>query len=248
MEDKWYGFQQIKFIFEEHEAIIVFPNKPGNAQLVVKTEYWDAFPEAIEISLLENGFTLCYIKNDNRWGIDRDLERKARFIRHVQEQYGLHSKCVLVGMSCGGLIAIKMAAKYPELIKCLYLDAPVLNYMSCPCGFGVGVPLNDNLDEILEALSLDNVSELLAYRDMPLDYLDKLVKNFIPVVMVAGDSDSVVPYCENGIFLERAYKKAGVPIEIHMKPGCDHHPHGLKDNLPVLKFIEYIMEYSNVSK
>lgn len=238
MEEKWYGFKLSKFIFEEHEAIIVFPNKSGNLNLAVKTEYWGAFPQAVETSLLDNGFTLCYIKNDNRWGMDSDLERKARFIKHVQRQYGLNPQCVLVGMSCGGLIAIKIAAKYPELVSCLYLDAPVLNYMSCPCGFGVGVPLNDNLDEILDALSLDNVSELLAYRDMPLDYLKKLVENYIPAVMVAGADDSITPYCENGVFLERAYREAGVPIEVHMKPGCGHHPHGLEKNEPVLKFIE----------
>lgn len=150
----------------------------------------------------------------------------------------MKSKCVPVGMSCGGLIAIKFAARYPELIQCMYLDAPVVNYMSCPCGFGVGRALSeDPYPEILGALNLSSVSELLAYREMPLDKLTQLTDNKIPVVLAAGDSDQIVPFCENGIFVQKAYKDAGVEIEVYIKPGGDHHPHGLPDPAPVVSFI-----------
>lgn len=238
MEQKWMGYQYKQLQFEEHEAIIVYPQEgTANGYLAVKTEYWGAFPEAIELPLLENGFHLCYIKNDNRWGTHADLDRTARFIRYVQEECGLSSKCVPVGMSCGGLIAIKLTARYPELVKCLYLDAPVINFMSCPCGFGIGKPLAEDNSEILNALGLKDISQLLAYRDMPLDKLGVLTEAKIPVVMVAGDSDQVVPYCENGIWLEKAYKDAGVEIEVYIKPGCDHHPHGLEDPTAPMNFI-----------
>ena len=236
MENTWHGYRAAEFTFEAHPARIVFPEKP-NGYLAVKTEYWDAFPEAIELPLLEAGFHLCYIQNDNRWGTNADLDRKARFLRHVQAQYGLKPRCVGVGMSCGGLIAIKFAARYPELVQCLYLDAPVVNYMSCPCGFGVGNPLAEDNSEILNALGLSSMAQLLAYRDMPLDKLPQLVSARIPAVMVAGDSDTVVPYCENGAFFEQAYRDAGIPLEVHIKPGCDHHPHGLSDPEDALQFI-----------
>ena len=72
---------------------------------------------------------------------------------------------------------------------------------------------------------------------MPMDKLPILVERRIPAVLVAGDSDQVVPYCENGILLERAYQQAGVPLEVYIKPGCDHHPHGLEDPTPALHFI-----------
>lgn len=238
MKNKWMDYQCEDFIFEGHEEIVVYPEDgTKNGYLAVKTEYWGAFPEAIELPLLEKGFHLCYIKNDNRWGVNEDLDRKARFIRYVQEKCGLYSKCVPVGMSCGGLIAIKLAARYPELVKCLYLDAPVVNYMSCLCGFGVGQPLSDDNSEIINALGLTDISQLLAYREMPLDKLGALVEAEIPVVMVAGDNDQVVPYCENGICLEKAYKNANVQIEVYIKPGCDHHPHGLPNPAAPLNFI-----------
>jgi len=238
MENNWMGYHCQKLQFENHEAIIVYPEEgTANGCLAVKTEYWGAFPKAIEIPLLEKGFHLCYIKNDNRFGIDADLDRKARFIRYVQAEYGLKNKCVAVGMSCGGMIAIKMAARYPELIECLYLDAPVVNYMSWPCGFGIGKTGIGDFSEILNALGLKSISELIACRDMPLDRLPMLVEHKIPVVMVSGDSDQTVPYCENGVFLEKAYKEAGVEIEVYIKPGGDHHPHGLTDPQVVLDFI-----------
>jgi len=241
MEERWHDFICEKFVFEEHEAIVVLPREEDNIRrLAVKTEYWHAFHEAAEIELANRGFTLCYIKNDNRWGTDEDLDRKARFVRHVQNKYELSDTCVPIGMSCGGLIAVKFAARYPELVSCLYLDAPVVNYMSCPCGFGIRTT-EGVFDEILQALGMDSISQLLAYRDMPLDRIPDLVAHRIPIIMVAGDSDNVVPYVENGILIEQAYKNAGLPIEVYMKPGCGHHPHGLENNKPV---VEFIMKYS----
>ena len=139
----WNGFKAESFTFEDHPATVVFPDKKIDApSLILKTEYWDAFP-LTEIMLLERGHYLAYIKNDNRWGTDPDLDRKARFVEFVTKKYGLSQKCVPVGMSCGGLIAIKFAAKHPRLISCIYVDAPVLNYMSCPCGFGIGDRTDD---------------------------------------------------------------------------------------------------------
>ncbi|MBQ8228942.1 MAG: alpha/beta hydrolase [Clostridia bacterium] len=234
----WNNFECDEFIFEGHEASVVKPKvKCFNPTLVLKTEYRNAFPET-EIELLNRGCYVAFVENDNRWGTDPDLDRKARFVRFVSEKYSLSQKCVPVGMSCGGLIAIKFAAKYPELVSCLYLDAPVVNYMSCPCGFGIGERLDDeNFTEILTALKMNSISELLYYRETPQDKIPDLIENKIPVVLVAGDSDTVVPYVENGILIERAYKQAELPIEIFIKEGCNHHPHGLDDPTPVVDLI-----------
>ena len=235
---EWNGFICEEFTFENKPAKVILPHvRREKPALLIKTEYFNAFPET-EIALLERGYFLGFIENGNRWGTDDDLDRKARFIRFVQEKYALSDKCVPVGMSCGGLIAIKLAAKYPSLVSCLYLDAPVLNYMSCPCGFGIGNSLASTNEEILHALGMQSISELLSYREMPLDKLPKLVGAKIPVVLVAGDSDHTVPFCENGILLQNAYEKAGLPLEVYLKPGCDHHPHGLPDPSPVIAFIE----------
>lgn len=242
MDNLWYGFSIDKMRFEDREAYVVSP-MPGNAnrKLMVKTEYWGAFPQAIEIPLLKQGYHLCYVQNDYRWGVDEDLDRKARFVRYVCRKYGLSSKTVPVGMSCGGLMAIKFAVKFPELVSCLYLDAPVLNYMSCPCGFGDGDALIDDdvngISEILNALKMDSISQLICYRNMPMDNIPALLDKKIPVMMVAGGSDKVVPYHENGILLQRAYENACLEISVVIKPECNHHPHGLEDPNEAVAFI-----------
>lgn len=241
--DLWNGFQMDRFTFEGKDAIVVFPLEgTSNGRLMLKTEYWDAFPDAAEIPLLHKGFHLCYLANEHRWGGDDDLDRKARFVRYLCCKYHLSDRTVPVGMSCGGLMAIKFAAKYPELVSCLYLDAPVLNYMSCPCGFGIGDPLfgpgtDGGIKEILNALNMYSMSELICYRKMPLDYIPKLIEAQLPVVMVAGDSDRVVPFVENGYMLQKAYEEANLDILVIMKANCGHHPHGLEKPHRVLEFI-----------
>ena len=56
--------------------------------------------------------------------------------------------------------------------------------------------------------------------------------------LVCGDSDSVVPYEENGQVLSSIYRQNGRIIEETLKDGCDHHPHGLEDNSPIISFVE----------
>ena len=59
----------------------------------------------------------------------------------------------------------------------------------------------------------------------------------IAVILVSGDSDTVVNFEENGLFLKKAYEEAGIPLEVYIKKGGDHHPHGLSDNTPIADFI-----------
>ena len=122
----WNFFECAEFEFEGYEAKVVKPRKViENPSLVIKTEYWNAFPET-EIKLLEEGFYLAYIKNENRWGIDADLDRKARFVEYVADKYSLNKKCIPVGMSCGGLIAVKFAARYPQPVSYTHLTLPTM--------------------------------------------------------------------------------------------------------------------------
>ena len=69
------GFSLTEFDFESTTGFVVMPKTKQNGRIAFKTEYWDAFPKA-EIKLLEEGFYLCYIENNNRWGTDEDLDRK----------------------------------------------------------------------------------------------------------------------------------------------------------------------------
>lgn len=186
--------------------------------------------------MLKRGWCVAFVKNDFLWGLDEDLDRKARFVEFAGKEYGLYNKCVPVGMSCGGLIGSKFAAKYPEYVSCLYLDAPVLNLLSCPAGIGEANHEYDFMSEFYNATGT-NLSQLLSYREHPIDKMHILLENNIPIMLVVGDSDPVVPYIENGAVLEKFYKENGGCIEVIVKPGCAHHPHGLDDPIPIIDFV-----------
>ena len=60
----------------------------------------------------------------------------------------------------------------------------------------------------------------------------------IPIFLVCGDADRVVPYAENGKALYDYVSANGGNITAIVKPDCDHHPHGLDDLSPLVEFTE----------
>jgi pimeloyl-ACP methyl ester carboxylesterase len=239
MEKLWKDeFRQIEFEFEDRYATLIFPPEDvKTSHWMLKTEYFGAFP-ALEMQLLRRGYHLAYLKNVNRIGTDIDTDAKMRFAKYLQENYGLSEKCVPIGMSCGGLQAVNFAAKYPDAVSVLYLDAPVMNFLSWPFGMGDCFVNRgeEQYKEVLDALGMTR-SELICFRGHPIDKIPTLVERRIPVVMVYGDSDTVVPYPENGYVLEKAYRQANIPLAVFGKAGCEHHPHGLADSAPIIDFI-----------
>lgn len=222
---EWNGFSALRFDFEGQEAVLVQPQQvaEGNPWLM-KTEYFGAFPD-LEIEMLRRGWHLAYVKNGNRWGLREDLDRKKRLRDYLVAEFGLSAKCVPVGMSCGGIFAIKLAGLYPEMVSVVYADAPVVNILSM---MAMGKLPPDKMDEgeIIQALSLSR-SELLSYRDHPLDHLPKLIEKKIPMCLVYGDADALVPWEENAKLVMDAYAGTEIPCMVCLKPGGDHHPHAL---------------------
>lgn len=162
------------------------------------------------------------------------MDLKQRFADFLVKEYGLCKKCVPVGMSCGGMFAVKFAARHPEYVSVLYIDAPVLNLLSCPGDLGVAK--GGMWEEFVGATGM-SMSELICYREHPIDKLPILIENNIPVVMVYGKADTVVPYCENGAILEKYYNEKNGTLLAIGKDGCEHHPHGLENPQPIIDFI-----------
>ena len=161
-----------------------------------------------------------------RWSTDEDQDIKSEFINYIAGSYGLKNKCLLIGMSCGGLHAAELAARHPERVSALYLDAPVLNHLSCPGGAGISTA--QFWDEFYQAKVI-SMSELICSRNHPIDKLDILLGHELPVYMVYGDKDDTVPYCENGAVLEKFYHEHGGTLITECKQGVNHHPHGPRD-------------------
>jgi alpha-beta hydrolase superfamily lysophospholipase len=228
----WNGFELDEFLFHEHKAIVVKPSTSSNGRWLYKTEYFGAFPE-FEIAMLNKGYHVCYVATKTRWANDEDLEIMYNFVEYVSKEYNLSKKCIPVGMSCGGLKAVKFAERHPDKIAVMYIDAPVLNILS----MAIGTTKFDRWQELVNAYGFSK-STILNFRESPIDKMEVLIDNDIPIIMVYGDADDIVCYTENGKVLEDYYKKHNGTIKIVSKSMCGHHPHGLEDTRIIEKFIE----------
>lgn len=235
VKSEWKGYERLDFPFEGRNAIVIVPKNPRkDGKWLLKTEYFGAFP-SFELEMLSRGYYLAHLKSTTRWCPPEDTDARARFCEFLRLEFGLAQKCMPVGMSCGGMQAVYLGAKYPQYVAALYLDAPVLNLLSCPCG--VGVATNQLYEEFHRAMGM-TVSDLINYRNHPIDHVGELLAANLPVMLVCGDSDGTVPYVENGKHLADAYRAAGGVCEVILKAGCDHHPHGLEDLSPLIAFTE----------
>jgi pimeloyl-ACP methyl ester carboxylesterase len=236
MESLWNGYRRLDFSFMEKPAILICPNQPRkDGKWLFKTEYFGAFP-AFELAMLERGYYLANLKNTTRWCLPEDTEREAAFCVFLRENFGLSDQCMPVGMSCGGMQAVYLAGKHPELVAALYLDAPVMNLLSCPCGVGRGEG-GRMYEEMVNSTGW-TVSRLINDRNQPIDYADRLIQSRIPLALICGAADTVVPYAENGMVLAEKYRASGVPFWEVVKPDCDHHPHGPASLEELLAFAE----------
>ena len=232
------GFRQIEFHFNEKRAIVIFPSEANdNGKVVLKTEYFEAFPD-LQMQFVKRGYTLIYLENTNRWGTDCDINDQYKFINYIAKEFGKENSAITIGMSCGGLIAVNLCAKYPESVNALYLDAPVLNFLSFPAKMGIGYDISEEAWKEFEGIYHITKSELLTYRNHPMDKLPILLNNNKKIYLVYGDSDHIVPFSENGLYLENYYKENGGKIIVEKKEGVGHHPHGPLNCDVVIDFLE----------
>ncbi len=237
-ESTWNGYRRLDFEFEGYPAILVLPKEPHPARrLAMKTEYFGAFP-ATECAMLAAGYHLCYLKNRSRWGTDDDCERKKKFIDFLADEFGTARKIVTVGMSCGGFHAVCFASRYPEYVSFLYIDAPLLTFFSTAPQRVAHEAKEVRWPEVERAWGFSSYGEAYAYNDQPIHRIKALIDAKLPVGLVYGLSDEVVPAYENAEILREMYEKAGAPIKSWARSAYGHHPHGLEDPAPLLAYIE----------
>lgn len=225
------------FYFKERESKIIYPSVASNGKLILKTEYLEAFPN-FEIAMLERGYTLCFMSHPTRWAPDSETTVLAEFVRYVAAELNMEPKCIVVGMSCGGLQAARLAQLYPELISVMFLDAPVLNILSM---VGLGECRCEATAmfwrELVDTYGFSR-STVINFRKSPIDDMQTLIANNIPIIMLYGNADDVVIYEENGKVLEEYYRANGGDMKVICRSMCGHHPHSLEDPTLIIDFVE----------
>lgn len=234
---EWKGYKRINFTVKGRESFIVCPDKPiDENRWVWRTEFFGAFDYA-DIALLKKGWYLAYHRVSDMYGCPESIGMMREFYDVAVEKYHLNPHPVLFGFSRGGLYAVNFALEYPNIPGALYLDAPVLDIRSWPGAKGVGTGDPACWQECKRLYGLTEETAL-TFNKNPLDNTEELATTGIPVMLVCGGKDKVVPFCENGEPFYNRFKKAGGTIKQIVKAECDHHPHSLFDPSPIVRFIE----------
>ena len=219
----------IEFDFLGHRATVIRPERP-NGKWIWKTEFIYAF-DAAERELCERGYTRVYYSVSNMYGSYRAVRLMHDFYRFVTKEYGLEERCLLFGFSRGGLYAFNFALFYPEYVEKIYLDAPVLDMRSWP------PEGSRERKEVYREYGL--TPETIAdFGGHPTENFDEFFSHGVPLMLVAGDADEVVPLEENGGRMIEYCDRHGINIRSVIKPGCGHHPHSLADVSPIIEFVE----------
>ncbi len=238
----WHGFEKEEFMFGEREAIIVFPKQADKKRnWAIKTEYWNAFPET-EIELLKKGFHIAYLKNTSKYATKEDCDAKAEFSSFLREKYHLSKKCALVGMSLGGAHAVNFAGFYPDLVACMFIDAPVLNFCSNPGQIGYS-EAGRGWERFMKEYPGITRAKLLSFDNHPISKIPVLKSHRIPIIMLYGTEDETVIYNANGKLLEEEYREDKDLLKVIPRTYQGHHPHGLLDKS--YQISEFIIEKCN---
>ncbi|MBK9386263.1 MAG: prolyl oligopeptidase family serine peptidase [Planctomycetes bacterium] len=189
---------------------------------------------ALDLALLERGFHLVYCDVADLYGGPEAMRRWDECYALLRE-FGLGPRAVLEGMSRGGLPIVNWAARHPERVAAIYGDNPVADFRSWPGGRS-GKRSDADWQRCLEVYGLDEQSAL-HYREMPVDRLAPIAAARVPLLLVMGTADDVVPPAENGELLAQRYAGLGGPVQVWRKAGVGHHPHGLDPVDPLLRHV-----------
>ncbi|MGI6743820.1 MAG: alpha/beta hydrolase family protein [Eubacteriales bacterium] len=233
----WKEHQKIDFKVDNRESFIVVPKQPReDRRWVWRAEFFGAFDSA-DMALLQKGWYLAYHKCSDMYGCPESIEMFKKFHDTAVESFGFYNRAVMFGFSRGALYAFNYAAKYPDYISALYLDAPVLDIRSWPGGIGSAKTSPKEWKECMKWYGLNDETAMM-FRENPLDKAEIVAKAGIPLIMVIGDADTDVPPSENANIMDKRFRSFGGKIEMITKPRCAHHPHSLKDPSPIVRFIE----------
>ncbi len=234
--DPFEDYNQFKFSFEGHSAKIIYPKYQNAEQTWIwRARFWGHEPQT-DLALLRRGFYVVHIDVADLYGNQEAVALWNRFYQFLIKKYPLNTKCVLEGLSRGGLIVYNWAAENTDKVACIYADAPVCDIKSWPGGQGKGEGSPLDWEKCLSAYGL--TEETVAdFKGIPLYNCVKVAQAGIPVLHVCGDSDTAVPMEENTTILAKNFREAGGTIEVMVKKGVGHHPHSFEDPAPIVEFI-----------
>jgi pimeloyl-ACP methyl ester carboxylesterase len=168
--------------------------------------YFEAFMKA-GISIA--GFDLGEVR-----GSPASTEKFTLFYDEMVKR-GWSSKPILLGQSRGGMMTLAWAFRHPDKVRAWVGIYPVCNLASWP--------LKNSKTQTFADFALPEAELTARLREFnPVDNLQGLLANKVPMFVVHGDSDIVVPYDDNTRLLKERYEAGGGQITVKLIPGEGH--------------------------
>lgn len=174
--------------------------------LVQRKLYFDRFTDA-GISIA--GYDLGEVR-----GSPASTEKFTAFYEEMVKR-GYSSKPILLGQSRGGIMTLAWAFRHADKVKAWVGIYPVCNLESWPLKNSKAQTLAD-----FGMPEADLVGKLKEFN--PIDNLQGLLANKVPLFVVHGDSDVVVPFELNTGLLKQRYQAGGGSITVKVIPGEGH--------------------------
>lgn len=202
------------FFVEGRKAFLMKPDQPAQGNpWVFYAPTLPGIPDRHESwmhqQFLDAGIAVAGIDLGEAYGSPHSSKYFDAFYQHLQDK-GYHKRCVLLGRSRGGLWISRFAIDHPERVQAIAGIYPVFDYRSYPGVARAGLAYR-GLD--FEAAQFT-----------PVLTFQPVIDASIPVFLIHGDVDKVVPLEANSQAIQKAYQAAGKGdlIEIEVPKGQGH--------------------------
>ena len=194
------------FQWQGRPAFILRPDGPKSSQPLgwvfyapTLPAYPDTHEQWMHNQFLAAGLAIAGIDVGEAYGSPESRKVFDSFYEELTTQRGLSKKPCLLGRSRGGLWVSSWACDHPERFAGLAGIYPVYDFRTYP-----------GLDKVAKAYGLSN-DELLKQIDTlnPISRTKAIAQSGLPVYIIHGDQDKVVPLEANSAALEQRYRQAG---------------------------------------
>ena len=164
--------------------------------------------------LLAQGISVAGLNLGEVRGSPASTEKFTAFYDEMVRR-GYSRKPVLLGQSRGGLMMLTWAMRHPGKVAAFAGIYPVCNLASWPMKKSSKAVMDDY--QMTEPELSRNLS-----RYNPIDNMQGLLAHKVPLFLVHGDADRLVPYDENGALLRQRYEAGGGSIAVKIIEGEGH--------------------------
>lgn len=209
------------FLVEGRPAFVLLPSsekrqspQPWIMYAPTLPAYPDSHEKWMHEQFLEAGVAVAGIDAGEAYGSPKGQKLMTALYEELVTKRGFASQPCLLGRSRGGLWVSSWAIRHPEKVAGIAGIYPVFDLQTYP-GLNRAAPAYEMKPEELEA-ALDEHN--------PIAKADVLAKAKVPVCIIHGDQDKVVPLKENSQAVVEKYKaaKSDALIELIVAEGQGH--------------------------